>query len=358
VSGGTQNRSPPRDFRGGGRGRGQSRKRDRESPPNQTGMLSLLGVLDTTNVTNHQRRNPFSISCSMIVSRPPQVGRPQETELVQRARAALDTQANGIDLISRKYLEQLVDIDSYKCRDCSQHPILVCSPITPNTCISCTDKIKITILLPSIHKKDELRVLNLTCVIADLDDRFADVVIGSETIEKEGLLNSKWIRTSLETSTTDNTLENTETENVAAQHGEQPIDSGPTWLTGEESVILGGLLGENYMSKEEVWGPQEPEPDGTENIETISDLLPDPGGPSPIRGGGDDDLRVAAEYLKQYSIYADGSGISSVGQFSRNRRRFLSSSSLWRKNPIGMKPPVKGERDHNHRIGIVKLRGS
>jgi hypothetical protein len=129
-------------------------------------------------------------------------------------------------------------------------------------------------------------VLNLTCVTADLDDRFADVVIGSDTIAKEGLLNSKWIiRTSLETSTTDNTLENTETENVAAQHGEQPIDSGPTWLTGEESVILGGLLGENYMSKEEVWGPQDPEPDGNENIETISDLLPDR-----ARGGGDDDL--------------------------------------------------------------------
>jgi hypothetical protein len=115
----------------------------------------------------------------------------EEPEIVQRARAALDTHSNGIDLISHKYLEQLVDIDSYKCRDCSQHPILICSPITPNTCISCTDKIKLTVLLPSIHKKDELRVLNLTCVIADLDDRFADVVIGSDTIAKEGLLNSK-----------------------------------------------------------------------------------------------------------------------------------------------------------------------
>jgi hypothetical protein len=73
----------------------------------------LLGVLDTINVTNHQRLNPFSISCSIIVSRPPTVGR-SEPEIVQRARAALDTQANGIDLISRKYLEQLVDIDSYK----------------------------------------------------------------------------------------------------------------------------------------------------------------------------------------------------------------------------------------------------
>jgi hypothetical protein len=39
VSGGKQNQSPPRDFRGGGRGRGQNRKRDRESPPKQTGML-------------------------------------------------------------------------------------------------------------------------------------------------------------------------------------------------------------------------------------------------------------------------------------------------------------------------------
>jgi hypothetical protein len=54
VSGGTQNRSPPREFRAGGRGRGQNRKRDRESPPKQTGMLSFLGVLDTINATNHQ----------------------------------------------------------------------------------------------------------------------------------------------------------------------------------------------------------------------------------------------------------------------------------------------------------------
>jgi hypothetical protein len=75
VSGGTQNRSPPRDFRSGGRGRGQNRKRDRESLPKQTGMLSLLGVLDTINVTNQQRLSPYSIACSIIVSRPPMVGR-------------------------------------------------------------------------------------------------------------------------------------------------------------------------------------------------------------------------------------------------------------------------------------------
>jgi hypothetical protein len=212
VSGGrTQNhRSPPRDFRAGGRGRGQNRKKDRESPPKQTGMLSLLGVLDTINVKNHQRLTHF-FSCSIIVSRPPTVGR-SEPEIVQRARGALDTQANGIDLKSLKCLEQLVDIDSYKCRDCSQLPIFICSPIiTPNTCISrTTGKIKITILLPSIHKEDELRVLNLTCMIADLDDRLADVVIGSDTIAKEGLLNSNRIRTSLESSTTDDTHRNRE----------------------------------------------------------------------------------------------------------------------------------------------------
>jgi hypothetical protein len=57
-------------------------------------------------------------------------------------------------------------------------------------------------------------------------------------------------------------------------------------------ILGGGLLGKPYMSKEEVWGPQEPEKDGTENIETISDLLPDSGGPpSPAReDGGDEDL--------------------------------------------------------------------
>jgi hypothetical protein len=57
-------------------------------------------------------------------------------------------------------------------------------------------------------------------VIADLDDRFADVVIGSDTIAKEGLLNSKCIRTSLETSTTDDTLlENRNRERRSATWG-------------------------------------------------------------------------------------------------------------------------------------------
>jgi hypothetical protein len=73
--------------------------------------MSLLGVLDTTNVANHQRLTPFSISFSMVVSRTDQVGGP-ETEVVLRARAALDTQANGIDLISRRCIEKLIDLSS------------------------------------------------------------------------------------------------------------------------------------------------------------------------------------------------------------------------------------------------------
>lgn len=253
--------------------------------------MSILGALDPRDIKEHQKLNPFTISSTIILHN----NRPgtRSDDVMHRARTALDTQANGgINLISRSYVEQLVDVNEHKCTSCTKQTIKICSPLQPNNCVECNERIELTLLIPTIHKTNEFKVVQLQCVIVDLDERFADIIVSAETILKEGLLESRWIQTPVEARLEADASKRAATDTVRSSpvKGRNRKDSGSiAGVTKEEAVILGALREQSYISKEDVWGPQEPEQDGTDQIETISDLLePDSGGTSASESGKTD----------------------------------------------------------------------